>query len=447
MQVVFLRSSRLVILFTIITLLQSSSGYCIEPSNTYLKILEKALIVSPQVKAVTASINVKKAELRSANLVPQAEIEFEAEEFGIDGSDFLDSEMTIYYSREIEPKSLRSKKRIVAESSLKKARLIYTNQLLLYIKEISKSYYEVVLKQMELDLVRETEELAKEMLKVAKNRVSAGAAPGLEQERSEMEYDMALIDVRRAEKELYNGRVKLASYLNISEDGLPPINENQLPPISEHKCTENHCFTSNSTNFSIHKKDTSIQLTNNKHPLLMASAESVEEARLSTEIIHIESKPVYNTTFGFRHVGETADNSFIIGVAIPLGSSRRNQSKIEAAKWLVKEEENNLADTKIRLTREIQQNILQEKTIRSEFNAIENRILPAAERIFQSVKEGYLRGELKYTDLLLAKQSLVAAAKQRVTALSGLRLAILDLEIAYGGTREMKKIIEETLVK
>jgi cobalt-zinc-cadmium efflux system outer membrane protein len=396
-------------------------------------IIQKALQVSPDVKVISASIKAKTAELRTSALGPQSEIGLEIEDFGIDGPDFFDSEMTLSFARDIEPSSLRNRKRQAAESALNKSTAMHTNELLLYVQEVSASYYEVATRQMKLDLSKETESLAKEMLKVAKNRVSAGAAPGLEQERSEMEYDMALIDVKRAEKELHCARVKMASFLDLKEEELPEIDAKNSAPFES---TLLHLEQSRGNN---EENDGEM------HPLVEAARHSIAEAELTTAIINLESKPIFKTSFGFRHTGDTSDNKLIMGFSVPLGSARRNQSKMETASWLLEEEKKNAVATKVKLTRELEQKTLEAIAVSHEFKAIETRILPAAERIFQSVKEGYLRGELQYTDLLVAKQSLVLAAEKRVTALSDLRLALLNLEIARGGSIEMKNAIREVL--
>jgi outer membrane protein TolC len=395
-------------------------------TKEYEEVISRALAVSPQTKALKASIKAIESDVRTAHLGTQSEIEFEMEEFGLDGSSVSDSEMTLMWAKEIEPKNLRNERISLSERLLHEKKALFQNELLGFVSEVSQAWFEVAGKRMELTLAEETVALAQEMLTVAKNRVNTGAAPGLEEERSQMEYDLALINEGRAKNDLNGALAKLGSYLQLT-------NKEMVVPELKYPITA-------TTELDILEgKDL------DNHPLIEAATLAIERAKSEELVTSYEGKTPFKTMAGFRHVGETSDSSFVLGFAIPLGTGRRNQSKREAAKWAVKEEENRLKEQQIELARNQEQAILLVKAAKAEFSSVENLLLPSVKRIFNSVKEGYLRGELKYTDLLVAKQSLVDVASQRVSALLNLRLALLELDIANGGSQSMKDAVSEVL--
>jgi cobalt-zinc-cadmium efflux system outer membrane protein len=392
-----------------------------EPGE-YQTALKQALNFSPRLRAERASLQALTEDIRTASLGPQAEIEFEMEELGLDGSSASDSEMTLLWAKTMEPSGLKNSRKAVASKALLEQKARVKGGLLQYLGEVSTAYFDVAGKKMELTLAQETLNLSKELLEVSRNRVKTGAAPGLEEERSEMEHDLARITKTRCENALNNAVVKLSTYLGTSPDEVK-AREFQAPqtfaPLSN-DAIENH-------------------------PLLQAARLAIDTSKEEFTLTSFEGRTQLRTVAGFRHVGETSDSSFLVGLSVPLGTARRNRSSKAAVKWNIKRDEETLQNEKLALMRQRKEASIAVKTAKTEYLSIENLLLPSAERIFRSVKEGYLRGELKYTDLLVAKQSLVDVAKQRVAALITLRAALLDFDLANGGSASMKKAIEEVI--
>ena len=395
-------------------------------SSQFRDIISQALKFSPELKSFQASLKSLQSEIRTSALGPQSEIEFEVEEFGLDGGSISDSEMTVIWGRELEPSTLRQKTIALAKRTYEQQKALGLDQILQFLGNVSRVYFDVAGREMELTLASETVSLAAEMLEVARNRVSTGAAPGLEEERSQMEYDLALIHESKAKNTVYAAKSKLASFLNC------PVEKIEVTPLKE------------MTSPVILSYENGVQVPDD-HFLIKAAEAAIEKAKAQIHIVSIESRTQLKAMAGFRHNGDLSENSFLMGFSIPLGTGRRNQSKRETARSLLTAQEHSLKAREIELKRTIDQALLQVKAAKSEFSAIENLMLPAAERIFKSVKEGYLRGELKYTDLLVAKQSLVDVAGQRVAALLALRLALLELDMANGGSKTMKDVISEAL--
>ena len=68
-----------------------------------------------------------------------------------------------------------------------------------------------------------------------------------------------------------------------------------------------------------------------------------------------------------------------------------------------------------------------------EVQALRDRIVPSAERVFRETRRGYARGLFHYVEVPEAQRTLFDARRELLEALAGFHLAAVDLE-RLGGT-------------
>ena len=390
-------------------------------------ILERAIAVAPEVETAKASLSEAAANIISAKVTPQPELEFEMEEVGIDRPGISDSEMAVTWSRDIEPKRRRRLRINVAkaEGNVNKAQL--RTELLVYLYEVTEAFYEVAAKDLKLQLAKEQEKLAQDLLDVAKKRVRAGATPGLEEERASIEHAATKIDTESARLTLDAARKRLAEFLNWNPNKLGSL---ETSAIDERSVP------------SAKKAKEKMQLF---HPELLASKEELFAQGLSIDLARNEQLTTWRTMAGVQHFTGNSEQALVLGISVPLGNRKRNKGALLAAKAREKRVKHELQVLGRSLERKLNLALATAHRAQSILKSIDSTILPRAEAVFSAVKEGYLRGELSYADLLEARRALVGASKKRVAALIEFREAHIEVEKACGGTESLHTLVEEVL--
>ena len=390
-------------------------------------ILERAIAVAPEVETARASLSEAAANIISAKVTPQPELEFEMEEVGIDRPGISDSEMAVTWSRDIEPKRRRRLRINVAkaEGNVNKAQL--RTELLNYLYEVTEAFYEVAARDLELQLAIEQEKLAQDLLDVARKRVRAGATPGLEEERASIEHAATEIETESARLTHKAAIKRLAEFLNWDPKHLSVLETSTIDKRTVPSAT---------------RAKEKMQLF---HPELLASKEELIAQGLTIDLARNEQLTTWRTMAGVQHFTGNSEQALVLGLSVPLGNRKRNKGVLLAAKAREQKGKHELQVLLRSLERKLNFALATAHRTQSILKSIDATILPRAESVFSAVKEGYLRGELSYADLLEARRALVEARKKRVAALIEYRAAHIEVEKACGGTEALHTLVEEVL--
>ena len=414
-----------VIAILMTTLLAAS----LSPAETIdrVAIVKRAIAVAPEVETAKASLSEAAAHIISAKVTPQPELEFEMEEVAIDRPGISDSEMAITWSRDIEPKRRRKLRINVAKakSNVNKAQL--RTELLAYLYEVTEAFYDVAANELELQLAEEQENLAKDLFDVARKRVRAGATPGLEAERASIEYAATKIETESARLTLKATRKRLAEFLDWDPSKLSTLETSTIDKR---------------TVPSAQKAREAMQLF---HPELLASKEELFAHELAIDLARNEQLTTWRTMAGVQHFTGNSEQALVLGISVPLGNRKRNKGALLAARAKEKKGKHEMRVLIRSLERKLNLALATAHRTQSILKSIDATILPRAESVFSAVKEGYLRGELSYADLLEARRALVEASQKRVAALIEYRAAHIEVEKACGGTEALHSLVEEVL--
>lgn len=364
--------------------------------------------------------NVAGESVRQANLRPNPELEFEAEDVSGDLAGFRESEMTVVLSQELELWGQRKARRRVALADADRAEWESRVEDFDIYAESKLRFYAMLYAQSKLKLAEEAARLALEVAETARLRVDKGAALSSEQLLGQLAYERARAEVVLAETELENAKGSLAALWRgdqrnigtvISDPGLEI-----LPDLASLK------------------------------PYLEGSREVVRcgfEETSVNGLLHLERAnrlPSPTLSGGYKRSQADGTSTYLVGVGIPLPLFNRNQGSISSLKAqsdaLNSAREQALANAEAELEA-IHQRL---NSLLGNRASLQTLILPKAEEAYRSLKRAYELGRIPYTSLLEGEQILIEvlfelndlnlAIRQEIVALE--RLLGIDLKDITG---------------
>jgi len=172
-----------------------------------------------------------------------------------------------------------------------------------------------------------------------------------------------------------------------------------------------------------------------KHPQLVGILHSRELAELEVGAAEKERWPNVEVAFGV----ETApggdggrEQSFIIGVGIPLPIFDRNQGAIAEAKANRRSAEHELKAAEQELLSLLRQALRTYVSARQQAESYAKEIVPGARKAFDLVNRAYLAGDINQLELLEAQQTLAESELEYIEALGELKEAQAELEGLIG---------------
>ena len=175
--------------------------------------------------------------------------------------------------------------------------------------------------------------------------------------------------------------------------------------------------------------------------LLAAAPESPELARWNAEIAQREAAialersrrtPDLTVSLGARHFAEGSEAGLVAGISVPLPLFNRNRGNVLDARYRLarSKAERLLADVSVRSGLSA---VYQDLAIAySEAEALRERIIPRAQRVFQETRRGYATGLFRYVEVLDAQRTLFDARRELLDALAAFHLAVTDAERLIG---------------
>ena len=175
--------------------------------------------------------------------------------------------------------------------------------------------------------------------------------------------------------------------------------------------------------------------------LLKQTAQNPDQARWETEILLGEAKlefekskriPNVTVSAGLQRFEQTNDNALVVGLSIPIPIFDRNQGGIEEARHNLRKvkEEKKVADVRIKTELSGAYQILSASYL--EAMTLKNDVLPAAQRVFDGLSEGYRQGKFRYLDVLDAQRTLFDAQAKYIEALANYHETSVEVERLIG---------------
>ncbi len=370
---------------------------------------------SPALATAGYDVRAREAQAIQAAARPNPELALELEDFAGSGSrSGLDgAQTTISLGQLVELGGKRAARVKLAERDTTLAGWDFETRRIAVLTDATKAFVAVLALQEREALVAELASLAGETLRSVASTVRAGAVSPVEEERARVNLERVQLEVARSAKELETARVLLAATWGESAASFGRVRGElgalpALPPLAA---------------------------------LLAAAPESPELARWNSEIAqreaaialeHTRRTPDLTVSVGARHFAEGSDAALVAGISVPLPLFNRNRGNILDARYRLAraEAERRLADVSVRSGVTA---IYQDLAIaHSEAEALRDRIIPRAQRVFQETRRGYATGLFRYVEVLDAQRTLFDARRELLDALAAFHLAATDAERLTG---------------
>jgi len=255
--------------------------------------------------------------------------------------------------------------------------------------------------------------LAEAFVKTIQRQVEAGKISPAELSRAQVELSMANIEVERARRELEAARQRLAATWGSTS---PAFKEAKGVFRIPHAIPSfNELMTFIKDNPDIARWTTEI-----------AQRHAVWELEKAKRI------PDPTVSGGFRHLNESSDNAFVVGLSIPIPFFNRNQGAVQEAEYRLKQTEVQRRSVATTISTILAENYQSVSALFSEVSTLKDKIIPSAQNAFDIISEGYLLGKFTSLDVLDAQRTLFETRIRFLRSLNDLHQTVAEIERLIG---------------
>ncbi len=377
--------------------------------------LAAALLRSPDLAATGYEARAREAEALQAGRLPNPELGIELENFGgtgdVDGFDAV--ETTLVLSQLVELGGKRVERRRVAEYEARLAGWEYEIRRIDVFSKTAGDFVGVLAAERRQHTAIETRELAQRVFEAISERVDAGKVSPVERIKARGELARAELDSKLALRAVHAARVRLASNWGSTVPQFESLVGNLdllvSPPSLETLLA---------------------RVEQNPDVARWAAEAALRQAEIRLALA--QRVPDFTLTGGVRYFNETDDTAFVAGLSLPLPVFDRNQDGIRAARLRAmgggRLEEAALVQMRSAIVGAYQNLDAAYLSI----NAIQDQILPGAERTFEAAEEAFVQGKIGALDFLDAERTLFDVRRQLTDTLASYHLAVITAERLIG---------------
>jgi outer membrane protein, heavy metal efflux system len=376
--------------------------------------LEMALERSPLLAAAAANLAGHRALTRQAGGLPNPELEVEIGNLTTGGEGGLSgAESTVLVSQLFELGGKRGGRIRIAELNREISAQGYEATRRDVVAETTESFIDLLSAQALAEIHDQTAVIAREVHQAVAARVTAGKVSLLEEDKAVVELAGAEMQRRRSARRMELARSHLAaawgsSALQFSGARGTLGTLGTIPEAS--------------------RLDSLLSLG----PELARLETEEALGRAQLEYQRALRIPDLSLSGGVVHARDSGENSFKIGLGLPLPLFNRNGEAIRAAGHdltsiaHIRRVAELAATTGVRV---VHQDLI---SLRAEIQVLEEDGLPAATRAFTAAREGYTRGKFDLLDLLDAQRTLIGTREQRIELLTEYHKTLTELERRIG---------------
>lgn len=392
-----------------------------EPTGTLTlrDALTLALVNSPALAPWSIEIKIAEAVALQAGLRPNPEFGAEIENFGGTGEfgGVGGAEATIALSQLIEFGGKRTKRRAAAEQNRNLAVWDYEIARMNVLTETANDFVGLLAAQEDRALAEELTKVAEEVLASVARRVKAGATSPVEESRARVELEMSQIERTGAVREVNAARVELAanwgSAAPMFEAAVGDLE--QIPPVPSREELRSAVETS---------------------PSLTRWSAEFDRRQAELDLARAEGSIDVSVGAGVRYFNDVDDAAFLVEFGLPLRFFDRNQGASQAAALRMRQAGEERRAAKVRLLKRLSRTHEMLLAAEDEVTALRDRALPEATKAFEAAQSTYLRGSLRFTDVLDTERMLFELKGRYFDALVRYHNAVSELERLTGAPLE-----------
>jgi cobalt-zinc-cadmium efflux system outer membrane protein len=374
-----------------------------------------ALARNPDLAAFSWDVRIGEARILQAGLRPNPTVTLEPQDFLGTGAyrGFKGPETTLQLSQLIELGGKRSARMKAAALDRDLAAWDYEAKRIAVFSQTAQDFLEVLREQQRLALADESVRLARQVVETVSARVKAAATHAEEATKAEVALASGQIERDQIQRALVAARLRLAANWGSTRPHFERV-EGSLESITPLPAWE----------------QVAQKLAQNPELARWVTAISQREAALELE--RAKAKPDVTVGGGIRRKEETSDNALVVGLSIPLPLFNRNQGNIKEAEHRLARSREERRAAEVHATTALQQAYQALAAAEAEINALRQKVLPGAERVFEAVSEHYREARYSYLEVLDAQRTLFAARSQLLRSLTDYHRAVLAIERLIG---------------
>ena len=386
------------------------------PQLTIKEAAAKALLQNPTLSAFSLEKRVKEAQTLQAGLRPNPHLEIEVNDAAGSGdfTGFDHSAITVQLGQLIELGGKRAARVNASRVSEKLADWDYDGRRLDVLTEVNKAFIEVLKAQHKVSLSEDLIKLGKQFYDAVSERVKTGKVAPIQKIKAGVVLSTFKLETKKTKMMLEQYRRKLSSTWGSTEPDFLSVVGNlfEVSPVPP------------------------IEMLNQKIPETpyLKRWKTVEDKRKAIlELEQSKRTPDITLKGGYRRLEQTSDDAITFGISVPLKFFNRNQGAISEA-------QNNLAKTKEeRRAAEIilKKNFLEAHQslvfAHSQASALHSETIPAAQKSFDGINEGYRFGKFGFLDVLDSQRTLFQTKKQYLDALADYHIALIEVNRMTNG--------------
>ena len=388
-----------------------------EPTGTInlRQALTLALTHNPDLKAFSWAVRAGEAKTLQAGLRPNPELETEIEEFGGSGdlSGFSAIETTIQLGVPIDLGGVRRKQRQIAGLEAELAGWDYETARLDVLTQVNRAFIDVLAAQEVVTLNEELVRLAEQVFNTAKAQVEAGKVSPVQQMRTQVELANSRISLETSKRELEGARFVLAATWGSTSPTFEKV-EGQFEMATPIPTVEQ--FADRVT----------------QNPNIVRWTAEIAHRSAAIQLERSRRVPDLSIDGGMKHLSESGDVAFILGLSLPLPLFDRNQGAIREAEYNLAKafEEQKSAEVTVRTALATAYSAL--SAVAGTVSSLKNEVLPSAQGTFDAVTEGYRIGKFDFLEMLDAQRTLFDVKGSYIDALAKYHKAVADVERLIG---------------
>ncbi len=375
-----------------------------------------ALSRSPDLAAAESEIAAREGERVQAGLLPNPSGELAVEDVAGSGAfrGAGEAETTLRLGQKLElggkrgartEAAARSRDAASVEAKVRRAELR---------AELSERFVDVLARQQEVELRRETREIAEAALPIVQRRIAAGKASPLEGKKAAVALARSRIAEERAARDLQVIRQRLAASWGASAPR----------------------FTRAEGDLFARRALPSFELLAElleRSPEIELRAAEIRQRSAEVSLAETGRVPDVTVEGGVRRLEGRGEHALVAGVSLPLPVFDRSQGTIAAARARLLQAEEKGRATQIRLRAELfglEQDL---RRSASELDGLEREILTEAREALELSRAGFEAGRFSLLDLLDAQRTFLEVREERLRAAIAYQTAAARIERIIGG--------------
>ncbi len=373
-----------------------------------------ALRNSPNLASASAALRAARGAARQARALSNPTLEVGRDDFGGEGPSIERAPLeTLGFSQTVRLGGKRRADAETADFAEAVAAEEFRRQRLDLLAEVEREFARLLGAQERELRAAENLATAREVYAAVLSLVEAGEASAIEGLRAQNEMDLAEIDLRAAEQARAEARSRLAGVLGMKAAGLGSA-AGDLPESAGVP------------------DEAAVLSALQALPDLGRRREEARRLEASLHRARREAIPDPTLSLGMKRYTATKEKAYFASLSLPLPLLNRNRGGVIEASAKLDQGLLDMRAEEIRLRTAASGALSALRSSCGEVDALRERVLPNAERIYAAVQEGYQRGKFRLLDVLEARRSLAGLRLRFVDARVRLSLAKTDLDRLTG---------------